>query len=166
MNHLNYRSHAKQEGYILLMTVILLLLLTILGLNLVSLNTTQTRVASNATTSEVSFDKTEGAVNEAINYLLNGTYKASSFLKNANGFYLFDPSVAPLWTTINWQSSASITSNFQGNTTTKANYIIEQLPSVILPGQNMKTTTYIFRITAIGTNGNASVLIQSTVQLQ
>jgi type IV pilus assembly protein PilX len=158
----------KQSGYILLMTLIFLIILTVLALAEVSLNSMQTRVAANATDTEISFEKTEGALNEAINYLLNGTYSASNFLQNANGFYQLDPTAAPLWTTVNWSSSKAVINSFQGNTNSQASYIIEQLPSVVQPGQNMKTPTYIYRITArsTGASGHTAVLLQSTIQIQ
>lgn len=157
-----------QKGYVLLMTLIFLIILTLLALTQVSLNSTQTRIAANATDSEITFEKTEGALNEAINYLLNGTYSATAFLQNTRGLYVFDPTAAPLWTTVNWSSSAAVINSFQGSSGPQASYLIEQLPSVIQPGQNMKTPTYIYRITAraVGANGNTAVLLQSTLQIQ
>lgn len=166
MNRLNAKPPARQQGYILIMTMILIVLITMLALNQVSMNTTQTRVAANATNATVSFEKTEGAVNEAANNLLNGTYRTANFVKNGAGLFIFDPTVSPVWAANSWSSSNSITSTFQGSTSTKASYIIEQLPSVILPGQNIKTPTYIYRITATGGSGNTTQLIQSTIQLQ
>ncbi|WP_238585395.1 pilus assembly PilX family protein [Legionella steigerwaltii] len=158
----------NEKGYILLLTMVLLIMLTVLALTDVSLNTTQTRIAANATDSEISLEKTEGALNEAINNLLNGTYNANDFLKNSTGLYLLTPGNPPLWTTVNWSSSTSVIPSFQGYSNSQASYIIEQLPSVIQPGQNMKTPTYVYRVTArsLGANGNTSVILQSTVQIQ
>jgi type IV pilus assembly protein PilX len=157
----------KQSGYILLMSLILLILLTILAVSAVALNTSQTRIAANATDSEISFEKAEGALNEAQSLLVNGTYSASNFVPNNNGLYLFDATAAPKWTTLNWNSSAVINS-FQGYSGSQASYIIEQLPSVVKPGQNMSIPTQVYRVTAraVGVNGNSSVILQSTVQLQ
>lgn len=160
--------HRAQKGYVLLMTLILLIALTVLALTEVSLNSTQTRIAANATDTEISFEKTEGALNEAINYLLNGTYSANDFLQNANGLYVLDPTAAPLWTTVDWSSTTAVIKSFQGNSNSQSSYIIEQLPSVIRPGQNMKTPTFIYRITArsLGANGNTALLLQSTILIQ
>ncbi|MGL5742318.1 MAG: pilus assembly PilX family protein [Legionella sp.] len=148
--------------------MILLIILTLLALADVSLNTTQTRIAANATDSEVSLEKTEGALNQAINNLMNGTYNATDFLQNSNGLYLLNPGDPSLWTTVNWSSSASVINSFQGYSNSQASYIIEQLPSIIQPGQNMKTPTYIYRITArsVSASGNTAVILQSTVQIQ
>lgn len=160
--------HHAQKGYVLLMALILLIALTVLALTEVSLNSTQTRIAANATDTEISFEKTEGALNEAINYLLNGTYSANDFLQNGNGLYVLDPTAAPLWKTVDWSSTAAVIKSFQGNSNSQSSYIIEQLPSVIRPGQNMKTPTFIYRITArsLGTNGNTALLLQSTILIQ
>lgn len=158
----------KQQGYILLLTLVLMIMLTVLALTQISSNTSQTRVAANATDSEITFEKTEGAVNQAINNLNNGTYTANSFLNNSNGLYIFDPNSPPLWTTINWSGSAVIKS-FQGSSGPQAAYFIEKLPSVCLPGQNCRVqTNNLYRITAraLGASGNSAVIIQTTLQVQ
>lgn len=69
---------------------------------------------------------------------------------------------------MNWSSSSSVISSFQGYSNSQAGYIIEQLPSIIQPGQNIKSPTYVYRITArsLGASGNTSVMLQSTVQIQ
>jgi type IV pilus assembly protein PilX len=167
MINLSSISQAKQEGYILLTTIVLMIMLTVLALTQVSLNTSQTRVAANFNDTEVSFEKTEGALNEAINKLISSAYTSASFLTNSNGLYLLDQSSAAKWTTVNWASSGVI-SSFNGGTGTQARYIIEQLPSIIQPGQNMKTPTHVYRVTAraVGASGNSSVMLQSTLQIQ
>ncbi|MBL7480398.1 pilus assembly PilX family protein [Legionella bononiensis] len=168
MNTLSSLTQLKQKGYILITTLVLMSMLTMMGLTQSSHNTTQTRVATNATDSEISFEKTEGALNEAVNKILNATYTTQNFLNNTNGLYLFDSSTTPIWKTVNWSSSSAVINSFQGGSGTQSSYIIEQLPSVIQPGQNMKSPTHVYRITArsVGSNGTSSVLIQSTIQLQ
>jgi type IV pilus assembly protein PilX len=143
-------------------------MLTVMALTQTSHNTAQTRVATNATDSEISFEKTEGALNEAINNIMHSTYTNQSFLNNTNGLYLFDSSAAPLWKTVNWSSGSAVINSFHGSSGAQSSYIIEQLPSVIQPGQNMKTATRVYRITARSqeASGNSSIMIQSTIQLQ
>ncbi|WP_298623632.1 pilus assembly protein PilX [uncultured Legionella sp.] len=161
-------SSQKQKGYILITTLVLMSLLTVMALTQASHNTTQTRLATNAVDSEISFEKTEGALNEAVNKIFNATYTPQSFLNDTNGLYIFDATKAPVWNTVNWSSSSAVINSFQGNSGEQSSYIIEQLPSVIQPGQNMKSPTRVYRITAHSTNagGNSSVLIQSTIQLR
>lgn len=158
----------QQKGYVLLMTLVLLIALTTLALTDVSLNTTQTRIAANATDTEISLEKAEGALNGAINNLMNGTYNAASFLQNSNGLYMLDPTAPPLWSSTSWSSSTSVIYGFQGYSNSQASYLIEQLPSITQPGQNMKNPTRIYRITAhsLGANGTTTVMLQSTIQIQ
>nr|WP_058514171.1 pilus assembly protein [Legionella santicrucis] len=160
-------KHKKQKGYILLLTMILLIMITVLALATVSLNTTQTRIAANATDTEMSLEKTEGALNEAINKLMNGTYTSANFLQNNSGLYILNADDPPIWTTINWSDSASVINSFQGDTNSQASYIIEKLPSVSVPGQNMNKATNVYRITArsVGANG-AVIMLQNTLQIQ
>lgn len=168
MNILSCVHQSKQKGYVLITTLVLMIMLTVMALTQVSMNSTQTRVAANATDSEISFEKTEGALNEAVNSIINGTYNPDSFLRNNNGLYLFDDSIAPLWKTLDWSNSNAVINSFQGQSGSNASYILEKLPSVIVPGQNMKTPANVYRITSrsTGANGNTSVLIQSTIQIQ
>jgi type IV pilus assembly protein PilX len=142
-------------------------MLTVLGLAQVSINTTQTQIATNAADLEISFEKAEGAMNEAVNQMLANNYSTSSFINNANGLYLFDKDSPPKWQTVDWNTGAVINS-FSGSTRLQAKYIIEQLPSVAQPGQNMKALTRIYRVTgrAVGQNGASSVLLQSTLQIR
>ncbi|AMP90643.1 pilus assembly PilX family protein [Legionella pneumophila] len=169
MNVTSTSQYSKQQGYVLITSLVLMSMLTVLALTQISQNTSQTRIATNATDSEISFEKTEGAVNEAINLVINGTYNPQSFLATNNGMYLFDQSAStPLWKTINWSSGSAVINSFQGNTGAQASYFLEKLPSVIMPGQNMKKPSNVYRITArsAGASGDSSVLIQSTIQIQ
>lgn len=169
MINLSSMPHIKQKGYILITTLVLMIMITAMALTQISLNTTQTRVAANAQDSTMSFEKAEGAINEAVNKLVNSTYTNANFLQNNNGFYILDPNnSSATWQTINWSGSTEVIHSFQGTYGAQADYIIEQLPSVVQPGQNMKTATRVYRVTArsVGASGNTSIIIQTTVQIQ
>jgi type IV pilus assembly protein PilX len=152
----------SSQGFILIVALLLLLTLTLLALAGISINSSQTRVAANATDSEISFEKVEATLNRATNLLMNYTYTSANFLQNQAGLYQWSPTTAPVWQTVNW-SGGSVIPGFSN-----ANFIIEQLPSVIKPGQNMSASTSVYRITAqvTGQNGSSYVLLQSTVQMQ
>lgn len=161
-------NRQKQKGFLMITTLILLAMLTTIGVSQVSINNTQTQVTTNSTDAEISFEKTEGAVNEAINKMLDHAYTNSNFAGNSNGLYLFNQNEKPIWQTVKWDSATSVIRSFNGLNGAQANYVIEQLPSVVQPGQSMRVLTRIYRITgrSVGQNGNSSVLIQSTVQIQ
>lgn len=167
MTYFITHQRKTEQGFILITTLVLLIILTILGVSQISINSTQTQVATNVADSENTFEKTEGAVNDAINKMLAHSYTASNFASNANGLYLFNQSNTPIWQTVTWSCSAVI-SSFSGLNGAQSSYLIEQLPSVAQPGQNMKSLTKVYRITARAAKqtGNSSVLIQSTVQIK
>ncbi len=162
------RSRHQQRGSVLIITVILVLLLTILGLGTVSLNTMQTRIATNSADAQMSFQTAEGVLNQAQSKLIAGDYAYANFVAGDNGLYLFDPAVVPVWTTIDWSNASAAISSFQGKSSMPGAYIIELLPSFVRPGQSLKRMTRVFRVTAraVGPSGGAPVLLQSTVQLQ
>ncbi len=156
------------EGSVLIITLLLMVMLTVMAVAQISFNNTQTRIATNSADVQVAFHTAEGALNEGVNNLLAGTYSSSGFLSNLNGLYLPDLSTAPLWTTIDWSSNSAVIKSFQGKSNAQGAYMIEQLPSVVRPGQNMSSPTYVYRITArgVGASGNSLVILQSTAQLQ
>lgn len=162
-----FKRARAQRGAVLLITVMLMLMLTILALGLVTLNSTQTRIATNSADVQIAFQTAEAALNQAQSKLLAGNYSVVNFQSNNNGLYLFNPANPPLWTTIVWSGTNTIAS-FQGSSKSAAAYFIELLPSVVLPGQNMKKITRVYRVTAraVGASGGAPVLLQATVQIQ
>ena len=155
-------------GSVLIITLLVMLMLTILAVTKVSLNSTQTRIATNTADEQVAFQTAEGALNEATNNLLAGNYTTTGFLANAKGLYLFNANNSPLWTTVDWTSASSVVLSFQGGSNAQAAFIIEQLPSVLKGGQNSGIPTQVYRITvrAVGASGNSPVILQSTVQSQ
>lgn len=161
-------SLTREKGSILVISLLLMLSLTIIAVSQVSFNSTQSRIAANTADSHVAFQTAEGAINEAINNLLAGSYATASFLSNTNGLYFYNASAAPLWTTINWTSNSAVISSFQGSSSAQAVFFIELLPSVIKRGQNSNVPTQVYRITAraVGGSGNTSIILQTTVQVQ
>jgi type IV pilus assembly protein PilX len=157
-----------QRGSVLITTLLMLVVLTIMAVSQISLNSTQTHIATNATDAHIAFQTAEGALSDATNNLLANTYTASSFLSNANGLYLLDPNAPPLWTTVDWTNPNSVIMSFQGSSVAPAAFIIEQLPSVIAEGQSLGAETQVYRITvrAVGASGGSAIIIQSTLKVQ
>lgn len=166
--HMSIPQKNRQKGFILITTLVLMVMLTVLALIQVSNNSTQTRMATNSTDTEISFEKTEGALNEAVNKMIGNSYSSISFIRDANGLYVFNPDNPPIWGTVDWNSGTDVITSFGGSSGLTASYIIEQLPSVVQPGQNMKSSTRIYRITGrtVSGSGNFSTLLQSTLQIQ
>lgn len=161
-------SRILQQGSVLILTLLLMVMLTVIAVTQVNFNSTQTHIATNTADSQIAFHTAEGALNEATDHLIAGTYPTTSFLSNTKGLYYFDPSNPPLWTTVDWTNSSAVILSFQGQSSAQGAYMIEQLPSVILPGQNAGAPAQVFRITAhgVGASGSSPVTLQSTLQLQ
>ncbi len=160
----------REQGSTLIVTIILVLLLTILGLGGIAVNSTQTRIATNAADSQIAFQTAEGALRLVQSGLLSGTYPKQNFLANSGGLYLLQPSNAPLWKTIDWSSSSDVISGFQGSSSSPSKFFIEQLPSVVPPGTGFKTpqSISIYRVTAraVGASGGSPVILQDTIRIQ
>lgn len=161
------KSRALTQGYALIATLMFMLTLTLIALAMMHLNTTQIKISTNDADSTVAFQTAEGALNQALNNVLAGNYPFSSFSQNTNGLYIYNPNNPALWTTIAW-SGSSVIAGFQGSAKNPAVFFIEQLPSVIQPGQNIKRPTQVYRITArsSGASGSTSCILQATVQTQ
>lgn len=160
MRHLN----GKQRGATLILTLVFLLVLTVLAVSQISVNSLLTRIATNSGDALVAFQTAEGALSQAANLILSGTYSLSNFLANSNGLYVYNASNAPVWSTVNWSGSAVILS-YQGNSSARAAFMIEQLPSVTMPGQSMSKPTLIYRVSAraVGASGNGAVILQAII---
>jgi type IV pilus assembly protein PilX len=158
----------NQQGSVLILTLLLLVMLTVVAVTQVNFNRTQTHIATNTADSQVAFQTAEGALNEATNNLIAGNFTTTSFLSNANGLYYFNQNNAPMWANVDWTSSNAIILSFKGQSSARGAYMIEQLPSVILPGQNANSPAQVFRITAhgAGASGSSPITLQSTLQLQ
>jgi type IV pilus assembly protein PilX len=167
-----------QKGFVLITVLLLVLMLTVLAIAIVSLNTGQTRIATNAADSQVSFETAEGALNQAVQAAYGGTLAAQTYTNTVTGpYFMYNPAVAgadgapgvpPVWTTVNWSSPTAVVPAFQGNSSTTAAYIVEQLPSVAMAGQNQAAKTVVYRITAraVGQSSNTVTMLQTIVSYQ
>lgn len=156
---------AQEQGSTFLLTLILLAVITVIAVGEVAFNSTQTRIAANTADAQIALQTAEAAMNQATTQLLAGAYPPSLFIANTNGTYLLSLTASPVWNNANWASSAGVISSYQGASSAPAVYIIEQLPSVTLPGQNMRKPTFVYRITAraTGASGNTPLVLQKIV---
>jgi type IV pilus assembly protein PilX len=168
MKPIHLSSSPRQKGFVLITVLLLVLMLTVLAIAIVSLNTGQTRIATNSENSAVAFQTAEGALNQGVAAAVAGTFSSAPFSGNTGGYYTYVPTAAPIWTTINWSSSSAVITAFQGNSSAAAAYIVEKMPSVIKPGQDYHTPTLVYRITArgVGQSSNAVTILQTVVTFQ
>jgi type IV pilus assembly protein PilX len=155
-------SRASQRASVLITTMILLMMLTVLGLAMISLNTTQTRMATNSADAQAAYQSAEGALNQAAANVQAGNYPPDYYIANTNGLYAFNPANAPLWTTVAWTSASGAIQCTACGASPNAAYIIEALPAVNVQGLGLQR---VYRVTAraVGISGNSPVLLQATV---
>lgn len=162
MSRLHFSSRSSQRASVLITTMILLIMLTVLALSLISLNITQTRIATNSADAQEAYQTAEGALNQASGNLQAGNYSLPAFIANTNGLYTLNSAAAPIWTTVAWSSATGAIQCTACGASSNAAYIIEYLPAVNVPGYGPKRA---YRITAraLGISGKSPVMLQSTV---
>ncbi|MGH8398801.1 MAG: pilus assembly PilX family protein [Gammaproteobacteria bacterium] len=176
---LNISPPAPQHGFVLIVALILLLVLTLLGLAAAESTSLEERMAGNARNQDMALQAAEAGLRAAESCLTAGLSVCNNFGGDTGGTYQFDQSAAnltPLWETVDWSNAAnvlsypSVTATDIPSVATQPEIIIEQMPPVAAPGGNLATqqfgggapTVQLYRITARGTGGDST----STVMLQ
>lgn len=164
----------QQRGAVLIISMIILLLLTILGVTSMQGTNLEERMAGNMRDRHVAFEAAEAAIADAEAFL-DTVALTSSFRSNTAGLY--DGTHLNLWKTLDWtdadkyRSAADIASSHGVYTSPK--YIIEYIAE---PALSSETKTNLdnyggssggggaglFRVTARGTGGsdNSVVFLQ------
>ena len=181
------QNKQKQEGIVLFMSLVMLLLLTVLGVSSIQTTSLQPRMARNANDGNLAFQAAELALRDGEN-LLQGLNSLIAFgdsgapgtlgANEANGYYYeAAPGVAPNWMGVGvW---AGVTGSRVSETTmtgvnVQPRYIVEHVKTVISDADTLNLDnigqdtgggrTEIFRVTARGTGatGTALAMIQGT----
>lgn len=156
------------RGFVLVTALILMLVLTVLAVGGVSLFGGQVRTAANIASQEIAFQAAEAALQQAQTNIFAGAYPLAQFQQDSGGLYQNYPLNPPLWTTIDWTSSAAVipvtilTGLPSG---VQAAYTIELMAPVVPLGSSSQNPSNVYRITAEGTqaSGGAPVILQSVV---
>lgn len=183
-------ANRQQQGVVLFLSLVMLLLLTILGVSSIQTTSLQQRMARNADDTNLAFQAAESALRdgedllEAVTSLID--FDGGSALAQDNGYYFAaDPGAVPNWIVLNcpvppcprsWAApvGARTADTVITGVAAQPKYIMEYLTAVISDadalnldniGQDTGSgTTQIFRVTALGTGGTlgARVMIQAT----
>jgi type IV pilus assembly protein PilX len=172
-------NRKRQEGIVLMMSLVMLLLLTLLGVSSIQTTSLQQRMARNANDANMAFQAAESAVRDGEDYLetLNALTDFDAASGEVNGFYYeVEPGTSPNWRELDWAGS----DGFRAADTTitgvagQPKYILEHIKTVISDADALNLDnigqdtgsgrTQIFRVTARGTGGTAAaqVMIQAT----
>lgn len=170
----------SQRGMVLVVALILLLVLTLLGLAATQNSALEEKMAGNLRNHQLAFQAAEAALRAAESGLNQALW--TNFTVNSGGLYLYNPNnppATPLWQTLDWNNPANVLTYaavanqpLPGPLAQQPEFIIEQMPPVPAPGQNVGAQQYgagtptiqVFRITALGTGGSSSsqVMLQTT----
>ncbi|MDX1253171.1 MAG: pilus assembly protein PilX [Gammaproteobacteria bacterium] len=165
---MNHSIHAKQHGSVLIVSLMILLVLTLIGVTAMGVSTLEEKMAGNSRDQALGFQAAEAALRDA-ETLLNGIATTGAF-NNTNGLYATGQ--APdIFANATWTGSASRTGTAVPNVPNPPRFIVEFVgvtgrPTPMLEsgygdssGGGQITN---FRITARGTGGtdSATVLLQ------
>ena len=172
-----------QRGFVLIVALILLLLLTILGLAAAQSTMLEERMAGNARNHQLAFEAAESGLSAAYSGILQNLWNNADYAGNANGLYMLSDCCGGVpwtsaWTLPNvWASALPITTPVPGLTipgqlTQQPVFIIEELPPVAPPGSNLVQQSNSgtppvqpYRITVYANGGDQTthVILQSVV---
>jgi len=168
---LNYKygpHNDKQHGAALIISLIILLVMTVIGVTAMQVTVMQEKMAGNLRNKSVAFQAAESALRNAENSL---TVAVLPSFDGTGGLY--KATIPQKWKVIDWGVPANVAAYSGGNLgtgTVIANaptYIIEELKPVLGGGGSLEAgipqQTDFFRITsrAVGGNTSAVVMLQS-----
>jgi type IV pilus assembly protein PilX len=172
-------SHRQQQGVVLFLALILLVILTLMGVVLARLQTSEERMASNDQNHSMALQGAEAALRYVDDY--SAQYGFGPF-NNSAGLYQFDPINQPnaYLTSVNgnpWTvANGAIAYPFAGSTvgvSQAPQFIIENMPQIAPPCESTAITGYgastpppqVLRVTArsVGGDGTSSAEVQMVI---
>lgn len=163
------RRRASEQGYILISTIIMVLLITLLAFAGISFNSTQTRMATNSKDGQIALQSAEGALRQ-LSVIVASGFVNTPCLNPAtvaitsgqlNTTCVGTSNQTPLWQAAGttWFTALPSGTIYQGDSSTTPSYIIEQLPPTYVPAYG-SNPLYGIRITV-----RASGAISTTPQV-
>jgi len=175
-HHYMSTARSKQQGLVLIIAMIFMLIVIILGLAGSSQSRVQMHIGSNAFSYQTALQSAEGALKQALGSMLQGVFDTADFSQQANGYYSYSTTTTPAWqqnltSSSFWQSSSNAISAFQGQSSTTSSYVVEKMPNIVQSGQSLGnagnygqiTTGAVYRVTAraVGPQGGSPVVLQA-----
>ena len=158
----SFKSDARlQSGAVLLVSMIMLLLLTLIGVTGMRVSNLEEKMAGNAKEINLTFQAAETTLRGVENILNSSALPA--FLPS-EGFYRYNKGVER-WQNITWTAvdSQSYSLSLGGVSGPQARYIVEELPPMPPLGGDGPLPSQYYQITTrvVGSNGNAIVVLQA-----
>jgi len=169
-------TSARQTGSVLLISLVILLILTIVGISAMRNTTLEEKMAGNMRAKGLSFQAAEATLRAAEKYIEDNVISTQAFdTDGSDGLY--DKSNMQLWKNLNWDSNDSIANaGFDStyNVAEPPRFILQHLASIASQENNLNLGNYgqntgagtveVFLITAraTGGSGSAPVILQTT----
>lgn len=167
-----YNGKTKQEGAVLGIALVMLLVLTIIGFTAMRTSSTEIHIGNNSRDLSVSFQAAESAMREAEDWLINLTEEPLPVSTcAAQPCVITKTSWFPDQQTHDWWvssvNSAPYTGTALSGVATQPRYVVEFdrfVADELTIGGNVPTGTYFYRVTTRGTGGtdSAQSILQST----
>ena len=173
----------KQKGSVLVISLIILVAMTLIGITAMRTSVMQEKMAGNMRNKELAFQAAEATLREAEQYVQNNVISTVAFdTDGSDGLYNFSTLNDStrndrIWETLNWDSSDSLeytafTSSY--NISTAPRYVIQHMAStgnendeINLDNMGQGTgggnvEAFLITVRASGGNDNSFVTLQST----
>mgnify|MGYP000308384430 CR=1 FL=1 len=155
----------KQRGTALIVSLLILIVLTILGVAAMSTNTMEEKMAGNSRKIDLAFQAAESALRDA---QTDPAIKNNSTAFDStcpNGLCLPSVTGTPVWDTVNWSTNARTYGAYTGAAAISGVpapvYIIEKMPPVVIPGHNLSQAgSLVYRITSRATGPGGVVVVE------
>ncbi len=167
-----YGKPMAQQGVVLIVSLILLLLLTLIGTTGMQMTSLEEKMAGNMRDRNLAFQAAESALAAGELYLKTVAPMPSPFCSKANGRFLpldkdcnsATNETVPVWESINWDTDSVAYTGVLSNLSASPHYIIEDMSCTTPP---CAAGTHNYRITARATGGSADtvVILQSIFQI-
>jgi type IV pilus assembly protein PilX len=175
---------AREHGFVLIVALVLLLVLTILGLAAAQTTSLEERMAGNDRNHSMAFESGEAGLSAAYSGILQGLWSNAQFAGNANGLYLLSAccggsgGYTSAWTVPGvWGTALPITAPVPGLNIPEVSqqplFLVEELPPVAPPGSNLAAQqngsgappVQPYRITVFAAGGDQTthVILQAVV---
>jgi type IV pilus assembly protein PilX len=175
--NIQYNLVKKEQGVVLFMSLVMLLIITVLGLSSVQTAGMQERMARNSRDSNLAFVSAEAALKTAESivsqYVIEDSF--ATLVGAHDGLYFKNSyNSTQNWEGFDWENGTYYVADAIQGTAAVPKYIVEVLETVVAYDHTLNLNnigqdtgaglTHVFRITAYGTGGTSSahVMIQST----
>ncbi|HEV3183224.1 MAG TPA: PilX N-terminal domain-containing pilus assembly protein [Steroidobacteraceae bacterium] len=183
-----WSARSRQQGAVLYISLILLIILTIIGVAAARLQTGEAVMARNDHNHQLAMQYAEAALRDAEINLADGIWSIPQFAANAGGLYVLQTEVqgglpscltgCSIADTVNWTPANPAAMPYSGAvlanapaSTVQTQVIIENLPPVARAGDPLCTPSSqtqscsVYRVTAhaVGGDASASATLQSII---